>query len=151
MTRELYSTNVRMSDTTTTRASPTVLLAACSEQRAPTRKPSPSDTRRQAPLQCAHNTDVSHGPRRPPRFTRPRPPAPLPQIHPRPQAAWRYRTRPSPQTTSASLPPSVFTLPHMAQLEALYTIIWHDRETSRGNLLFYSDRIIRLQIGRAHV
>ena len=31
------------------------------------------------------------------------------------------------------------------QLEALYTII-HDRETSRGDFLFYSDRIIRLLV-----
>ena len=52
---------------------------------------------------------------------------------------------PSLQTTSASLPPSVFTLPHTAQLEALYTII-RDRETSRGDFLFYSDRIIRLLV-----
>ena len=52
---------------------------------------------------------------------------------------------PSSQTTSASLPPSVFTLPHTAQLEALYTII-RDRETSRGDFLFYSDRIIRLLV-----
>ena len=52
---------------------------------------------------------------------------------------------PSLQTTSASLPPSVFTLPHTAQLEALYTII-RNRETSRGDFLFYSDRIIRLLV-----
>ncbi|KAG5653291.1 Uracil phosphoribosyltransferase, synthesizes UMP from uracil [Sphagnurus paluster] len=43
------------------------------------------------------------------------------------------------------LPKSVFTLPQTAQLEALYTII-RDKETSRGDFLFYSDRIIRLLV-----
>lgn len=43
------------------------------------------------------------------------------------------------------LPPSVYTLPQTAQLEALYTII-RDKETSRGDFLFYSDRIIRLLV-----
>jgi len=43
------------------------------------------------------------------------------------------------------LPPSVFTLPQTAQLEALYTII-RDKNTSRGDFLFYSDRIIRLLV-----
>jgi hypothetical protein len=43
------------------------------------------------------------------------------------------------------LPPSVFTLPQTAQLEALYTII-RNKETSRGDFLFYSDRIIRLLV-----
>src|SRR5882757_85009 len=43
------------------------------------------------------------------------------------------------------LPPSVFCLPQTAQLEALYTII-RDKETSRGDFLFYSDRIIRLLV-----
>ncbi|KAF8625726.1 hypothetical protein AX15_005224 [Amanita polypyramis BW_CC] len=43
------------------------------------------------------------------------------------------------------LPSSVFTLPQTAQLEALYTII-RDKETSRGDFLFYSDRIIRLLV-----
>ena len=52
---------------------------------------------------------------------------------------------PTSQTTPASLPPSVFTLPQTAQLEALYTII-RDKETSRGDFLFYSDRIIRLLV-----
>lgn len=42
-------------------------------------------------------------------------------------------------------PPSVFTLPQTAQLEALYTII-RDKDTSRGDFLFYSDRIIRLLV-----
>ncbi|KAL4063271.1 uracil phosphoribosyltransferase-domain-containing protein [Scleroderma yunnanense] len=50
---------------------------------------------------------------------------------------------PTSQSTPAALPPSVFTLPQTAQLEALYTII-RDRTTSRGDFLFYSDRIIRL-------
>ncbi|KAG6836919.1 hypothetical protein H0H93_001285 [Arthromyces matolae] len=44
-----------------------------------------------------------------------------------------------------SLPKSVFTLPQTAQLEALYTII-RDKDTSRGDFLFYSDRIIRLLV-----
>ncbi|KAH6899461.1 armadillo/beta-catenin/plakoglobin [Coprinopsis sp. MPI-PUGE-AT-0042] len=43
------------------------------------------------------------------------------------------------------LPPSVFTLPQTAQLEALYTII-RDKDTNRGDFLFYSDRIIRLLV-----
>ena len=51
----------------------------------------------------------------------------------------------SSQNTPASLPPSVYTLPQTAQLEALYTII-RDKETSRGDFLFYSDRIIRLLV-----
>ena len=44
-----------------------------------------------------------------------------------------------------SLPASVYKLPQTAQLEALYTII-RDRETNRGDFLFYSDRIIRLLV-----
>ena len=52
---------------------------------------------------------------------------------------------PTSQATPASVPPSVFTLPHTAQLEALYTII-RDKTTSRGDFLFYSDRIIRLLV-----
>jgi hypothetical protein len=51
----------------------------------------------------------------------------------------------SSQTSPAALPPSVFTLPQTAQLEALYTII-RDKETSRADFLFYSDRIIRLLV-----
>lgn len=54
-------------------------------------------------------------------------------------------TSPTSQTHPASLPPSVFTLPQTAQLEALYTII-RDKTTSRGDFLFYSDRIIRLLV-----
>lgn len=54
-------------------------------------------------------------------------------------------TSPTSQTRPASLPPSVFTLPQTAQLEALYTII-RDKTTSRGDFLFYSDRIIRLLV-----
>lgn len=54
-------------------------------------------------------------------------------------------TAPTSQITPASLPPSVFTLAPTAQLEALYTII-RDKETSRGDFLFYSDRIIRLLV-----
>ena len=52
---------------------------------------------------------------------------------------------PTTQSSPASIPPSVFTLPHTAQLEALYTII-RDKNTSRGDFLFYSDRIIRLLV-----
>lgn len=50
-------------------------------------------------------------------------------------------------TSQAALPvpPSVFTLPQTAQLEALYTII-RDKNTNRGDFLFYSDRIIRLLV-----
>ena len=51
---------------------------------------------------------------------------------------------PTSQATS-SLPPSVFRLPQTAQLEALYTII-RDKNTRRGDFLFYSDRIIRLLV-----
>ena len=52
----------------------------------------------------------------------------------------------SAQTTSTpTLPPSVVRLPHTAQLEALYTII-RDKNTNRGDFLFYSDRIIRLLV-----
>jgi uracil phosphoribosyltransferase len=54
-------------------------------------------------------------------------------------------TAPTSQNTPASLPPSVFTLAPTAQLEALYTII-RDKDTSRGDFLFYSDRIIRLLV-----
>ncbi|EIM85413.1 PRTase-like protein [Stereum hirsutum FP-91666 SS1] len=45
----------------------------------------------------------------------------------------------------ADLPPSVFMLKPTAQLEALFTII-RDKNTSRGDFLFYSDRIIRLLV-----
>lgn len=48
-------------------------------------------------------------------------------------------------TDTNGLPSSVFTLPQTAQLEALYTII-RDKYTSRGDFLFYSDRIIRLLV-----
>jgi len=49
------------------------------------------------------------------------------------------------QTTPAALPPNVFTLQHTAQLEALYTII-RDKDTKRGDFIFYTDRIIRLLV-----
>lgn len=52
---------------------------------------------------------------------------------------------PTSQRSPAALPPSVFTLPQTAQLEALYTII-RDKHTHRGDFLFYSDRIIRLLV-----
>ncbi|KZP05338.1 PRTase-like protein [Athelia psychrophila] len=55
---------------------------------------------------------------------------------------------PTSQNSPAGLPPSVFTLPQTAQLEALYTII-RDKDTSRGDFLFYSDRIIRLLVEEA--
>ena len=54
----------------------------------------------------------------------------------------------SSQTSPADIPPSVFTLPQTAQLEALYTII-RDKNTHRGDFLFYSDRIIRLLVEEA--
>ncbi|KIJ41470.1 hypothetical protein M422DRAFT_31698 [Sphaerobolus stellatus SS14] len=44
-----------------------------------------------------------------------------------------------------NIPPNVITLPQTAQLEALYTII-RDKETSRGDFIFYTDRIIRLLV-----
>ncbi|KZO93768.1 PRTase-like protein [Calocera viscosa TUFC12733] len=49
------------------------------------------------------------------------------------------------QTSPAELPPNVVTLPQTAQLEALYTII-RDKETKRGDFIFYTDRIIRLLV-----
>lgn len=54
-------------------------------------------------------------------------------------------TAPTTQLSPAALPPSVFTLPQTAQLEALYTII-RNKDTKRGDFLFYSDRIIRLLV-----
>ncbi|KAB5594632.1 Uracil phosphoribosyltransferase [Ceratobasidium theobromae] len=51
----------------------------------------------------------------------------------------------SSQTSPASLPPNVVTLPQTAQLEALYTII-RNKATSRGDFIFYTDRIIRLLV-----
>ena len=48
-------------------------------------------------------------------------------------------------TTALATPPTVHTLPRTHQLAALYTII-RDKETSRGDFLFYSDRIIRLLV-----
>ena len=49
------------------------------------------------------------------------------------------------QTAPATLPPNVITLKQTAQLEALYTII-RDKNTGRGDFIFYSDRIIRLLV-----
>ncbi|KZT53377.1 PRTase-like protein [Calocera cornea HHB12733] len=51
----------------------------------------------------------------------------------------------SSQTSPADLPPNVITLPQTAQLEALYTII-RDKDTKRGDFIFYTDRIIRLLV-----
>lgn len=45
----------------------------------------------------------------------------------------------------SDLPGKIYLLPRTAQLEALYTII-RNKETSRGDFLFYSDRIIRLLV-----
>ncbi|KAJ1308430.1 hypothetical protein OPQ81_004135 [Rhizoctonia solani] len=53
--------------------------------------------------------------------------------------------QPSSQTSPATLPPNVVTLPQTAQLEALYTII-RNKDTSRGDFIFYTDRIIRLLV-----
>ena len=52
---------------------------------------------------------------------------------------------PTSQSSLACIPPNVFTLPQTAQLEALYTII-RDKDTSRGDFIFYTDRIIRLLV-----
>lgn len=52
---------------------------------------------------------------------------------------------PTSQNASAAIPASVITLKQTAQLEALYTII-RDKNTSRGDFIFYSDRIIRLLV-----
>lgn len=46
---------------------------------------------------------------------------------------------------ASDLPPNVFKLAQTAQLEALYTII-RDKDTPRGDFIFYSDRIIRLLV-----
>ncbi|KAE9402998.1 PRTase-like protein [Gymnopus androsaceus JB14] len=67
-------------------------------------------------------------------------PVPPPQPSLQPNALSHNST-----TLSDTIPPSVFTLPQTAQLEALYTII-RDKDTSRGDFLFYSDRIIRLLV-----
>jgi uracil phosphoribosyltransferase len=50
-------------------------------------------------------------------------------------------------TATADIPPNVITLRQTAQLEALYTII-RDQTASRGDFIFYSDRIIRLLVRR---
>jgi uracil phosphoribosyltransferase len=55
---------------------------------------------------------------------------------------------PSSSTTTQNapaVPPNVYTLPRTQQLEALYTII-RDKDTPRGDFIFYSDRIIRLLV-----
>jgi len=46
---------------------------------------------------------------------------------------------------ATGLPPNVFTLNYSPQLEALYTII-RDKNTPRGDFIFYTDRIIRLLV-----
>lgn len=51
----------------------------------------------------------------------------------------------SSQSSPAGISPNVLTLPQTAQLEALYTII-RDKNTSRGDFIFYTDRIIRLLV-----
>ncbi|KZV73599.1 PRTase-like protein [Peniophora sp. CONT] len=48
-------------------------------------------------------------------------------------------------TTALATPPTVHTLPRTHQLAALYTII-RDKDTTRGDFIFYSDRIIRLLV-----
>jgi len=52
---------------------------------------------------------------------------------------------PDSQTEPATLPPNVITLQRTAQLDVLYTII-RDKNTGRGDFIFYSDRIIRLLV-----
>ncbi|KZV86830.1 PRTase-like protein [Exidia glandulosa HHB12029] len=54
-------------------------------------------------------------------------------------------SNPTSQSAPGSIPPNVYTLNRTAQLEALYTII-RDKTTSRGDFIFYSDRIIRLLV-----
>lgn len=49
------------------------------------------------------------------------------------------------QPSPPGIPTNVLTLPQTAQLEALYTII-RDKDTSRGDFIFYTDRIIRLLV-----
>jgi uracil phosphoribosyltransferase len=49
------------------------------------------------------------------------------------------------QPSPAGIPSNVLTLPQTTQLEALYTII-RDKDTSRGDFIFYTDRIIRLLV-----
>jgi uracil phosphoribosyltransferase len=68
-------------------------------------------------------------------------PAPYPPLAP-PQPA---RQPNSNSANMSHLPKSVYTLPQTAQLEALYTII-RDKDTTRSDFLFYSDRIIRLLV-----
>ncbi|KAF5374385.1 hypothetical protein D9758_004568 [Tetrapyrgos nigripes] len=66
---------------------------------------------------------------------------PPPQLHHSPSTF----TSPNANPSQAVLPPSVYALKPTAQLEALYTII-RDKDTHRGDFLFYSDRIIRLLV-----
>ena len=47
--------------------------------------------------------------------------------------------------TGPSMPPNSARLPQSAQLHALLTII-RDKNTSRSDFIFYSDRIIRLLV-----
>jgi uracil phosphoribosyltransferase len=48
-------------------------------------------------------------------------------------------------TDGPPLPPNCTRLPQTKQLDALLTII-RDKETSRSDFIFYSDRIIRLLV-----
>ncbi|KAH8929453.1 putative FUR1-uracil phosphoribosyltransferase [Atractiella rhizophila] len=50
-----------------------------------------------------------------------------------------------PSSLSSDLPTRAMTLPQTAQLDALLTII-RDKDTPRGDFIFYSDRIIRLLV-----
>ncbi|KAJ8091241.1 Uracil phosphoribosyltransferase, synthesizes UMP from uracil [Marasmius tenuissimus] len=73
------------------------------------------------------------------------PPLPPPQPSLQQNALSPANSPQIPTVRKDFLPPSVFTLPQTAQLEALFTII-RDKETTRGDFLFYSDRIIRLLV-----
>jgi hypothetical protein len=80
-----------------------------------------------------------------PRASRTRPPLGVPLAPLSDASIMSAISAPTSQQAPSSLPPSVFTLPQTAQLEALYTII-RDKTTSRADFLFYSDRIIRLLV-----
>ena len=73
------------------------------------------------------------------------PPLPPPQPSLQQNALSPVNSPLIPPARKEFLPPSVFTLPQTAQLEALFTII-RNKETTRGDFLFYSDRIIRLLV-----
>ncbi|RKP10578.1 PRTase-like protein [Thamnocephalis sphaerospora] len=58
---------------------------------------------------------------------------------------WRLRRQSTSKDIIAQLPPQVLLLEQTQQLHALMSII-RNRETVRGDFIFYSDRIIRLLV-----